>query len=149
MKSSELAKNLARKLRKNQTDVEKLLWEKLLPENLPFSSDFDIDKLISYSLTGGQIELIIKNTAYKLAIEDEPVFNIPGLGKSYLRALQHRDLISVMPDGTRIYEFHPWEKNIRRQKSYVGEDVPILDYLKRLEDMGEDVKQYETIWYYY
>jgi len=84
-----------------------------------------------------------------LSRTDEPVYNIPGLGKSYLRALQHRDLISVLPDGTRIYEFHPWEKNIRRQKSYVGEDVPILDYLKRLEDIGEDVKQYETIWYYY
>jgi len=80
---------------------------------------------------------------------DEPVYNVPGLGKNHLRALQHRDVISVLPDGTRMYEFHPWEKNIRRQKSYVGEDVPILDYLKRLENMGEDVSQYETIWYYY
>ncbi|MCP4581534.1 MAG: KamA family radical SAM protein [candidate division Zixibacteria bacterium] len=84
-----------------------------------------------------------------LSRTDEAVYNVPGLGKNYLRALQHRDLISVLPDGTRVYEFHPWEKNIRRQKSHVGEDVPLLDYLKRLEDMGEDVKQYETIWYYY
>jgi lysine 2,3-aminomutase len=84
-----------------------------------------------------------------LSRTDEPVYNVPGLGKNHLRALQHRDVISILPNGTRIYEFHPWEKNIRRQKSYIGEDVPILDYLKRLENMGEDVSQYETIWYYY
>ena len=59
---------------KPEENQRKLLWEKLLPSNLPFSSDFDIDKLSSKKLTGGQIELVIKNTAYKLAIEDEPLF---------------------------------------------------------------------------
>ncbi|MDC0932742.1 ATP-binding protein [Arcobacteraceae bacterium] len=52
----------------------KILWEKLLPDTLPLSDDFDCDKLSLSNLTGGQIELVIKNTAYKLAIEDEPVF---------------------------------------------------------------------------
>ena len=61
---------------KPQEKQRKLLWEKLLPSNLPLCSDFDIDKLISRKLTGGQIELVIKNTAYKLAIEDEPLFKI-------------------------------------------------------------------------
>ncbi len=80
---------------------------------------------------------------------DEAVYNVPALGKNYLRAIQHRDVISILPDGSRLYEFHPWEKNIRRQKSYVGIDVPILNYLQRLEKLGEDIKQYETIWYYF
>ena len=80
---------------------------------------------------------------------DEAVYNVPALGKNYLRAFQHRDVISIMPDGSRVYEFHPWEKNIKRQKSYIGTDVPILDYLLRLQKIGEDVKQYETIWYYF
>ena len=52
------------------------LWEKLLPTNLPLSDDFDINKLSEHDLTGGQIELIIKNTAYKIAVSDEPVFNV-------------------------------------------------------------------------
>jgi SpoVK/Ycf46/Vps4 family AAA+-type ATPase len=52
----------------------KILWKKLLPESLPLSDDFDCDKLSLSNLTGGQIELVIKNTAYKLAIEDDPVF---------------------------------------------------------------------------
>ena len=80
---------------------------------------------------------------------DEPVYNVPALGKNYLRALQHREVISLLPDGSRVYEFHPWEKNIREQKSYVAVDVPILDYLQRLADIGEDISKYETIWYYF
>jgi lysine 2,3-aminomutase len=80
---------------------------------------------------------------------DETVYNLPGFGKNYLRAIQHRQLLSVLPDGSRVYEFHPWEKNIIGQKTYVSVDVPILDYLKRLEEAGEDIRDYETIWYYY
>jgi len=50
------------------------LWEKLLPSNLPLSEDFDINKLAKFDLTGGQIELVIKNTAYKIAVSEEPLF---------------------------------------------------------------------------
>jgi lysine 2,3-aminomutase len=77
------------------------------------------------------------------------VYNVPGLGKNYLRALQHRDLVSVLPDGSRVYEFHPWEKNVIAQDTYLATDVPILDYLERLEAIGEDVREYESIWYYF
>lgn len=85
-----------------------------------------------------------------LARTDEAVFNVPGLGKNYLRARQHRDLLSILPDGSRVYEFHPWEKNISRtSQTYVAKDVPILDYLERLEAIGESASDYSTIWYYY
>jgi SpoVK/Ycf46/Vps4 family AAA+-type ATPase len=50
------------------------LWNKLIPDNLPIEKDFNIQKLSKASLTGGQIEMIIKNTAYKLAVKDEPIF---------------------------------------------------------------------------
>lgn len=80
---------------------------------------------------------------------DEPVYNLPGLGKNYLRAVQHRDLISIRPDGARVYEFHPWEKNVVQRKAYIGTDVPILEYLQRLESSGEDAREYQSIWYYY
>jgi lysine 2,3-aminomutase len=80
---------------------------------------------------------------------DEAVYNVPGLGKNHLRAFQHRDLISVLPDGSRVYDFHPWEKGIAARESYVGADVPVLEYLQRLQDTGEDPRDYESIWYYY
>ena len=78
-----------------------------------------------------------------------PIMYVPGLGKSYLRARQHRDLVSILPNGSRVYEFHPWDKNIFEQKNYIGTDVPILDYLERLKSIGEKIEDYETIWYYY
>jgi lysine 2,3-aminomutase len=85
-----------------------------------------------------------------LSRTDEAVYNVPGLGKNYLRAALHRDLIAILPDGARLYEFHPWEKNISTHlKTHLSEDVPILDYLLRLDAIGENVYDYETIWYYY
>ncbi len=81
---------------------------------------------------------------------DEAVYNVPGMGKNYLRARQHRDLISILPNGARLYEFHAWEKNISTTRStYISEDVPILEYLQRLDAIGEDIADYETIWYYF
>jgi lysine 2,3-aminomutase len=80
---------------------------------------------------------------------DEAVYNVPGLGKTYLRAFQHRDLLAIMPDGSRVYEFHPWEKNISPRRTYVGQDVPVLEYLERLEAAGEEPADYSSIWYYF
>jgi lysine 2,3-aminomutase len=80
---------------------------------------------------------------------DEAVYNVPRLGKNYLRALQHRDLIGILPDGRRVYEFHPWEKMIKLQETFVIPDVPILTYLEKLETRGEDPRDYESIWYYF
>ncbi|HUU52946.1 MAG TPA: KamA family radical SAM protein [Candidatus Heimdallarchaeota archaeon] len=80
---------------------------------------------------------------------DEIVFNVPGLGKNYLRALQHHDVISILPDGRRVYEFHPWEKKLALADTYVYTDVSIYEYLKKLKNIGENVSDYKTIWYYY
>lgn len=50
------------------------LWKLALPEALPLSQNFDINRLAKYELSGGQIEMMVKNTAYKIAIEEEPCF---------------------------------------------------------------------------
>ena len=80
---------------------------------------------------------------------DEIVFNVPKLGKNYLRASQHHDIISILPDGRRVYEFHPWEKKLSLMDTYIYTDVSIYDYLKRLKQIGENPSHYKTIWYYY
>jgi lysine 2,3-aminomutase len=80
---------------------------------------------------------------------DEIVFNVPGLGKNYLRAIQHHDVISIRPDGRRIYEFHPWEKKLSLADTYVYTDVSIYKYLGKLRAYGEDISDYKTIWYYF
>lgn len=80
---------------------------------------------------------------------DEIVFNVPRLGKNYLRAWQNKDIITILPDGRRVYEFHPWEKKLSLMDTYVYTDVSIYNYIKRLKKDGEQMKDYETIWYYY
>ena len=52
------------------------LWKNLISEELPLEDGFDIEELASHELTGGQIELVIKNTAYKIAAMDEPLFKL-------------------------------------------------------------------------
>ena len=79
---------------------------------------------------------------------DEAVLNIPGLGKNYLRAIQHRDLLTVLPDGKRIYEFHPWEKNLVSCQTYLYKDIANLDYLRRLSEIGENPEDYDSICFY-
>jgi lysine 2,3-aminomutase len=80
---------------------------------------------------------------------DEIVFNVPRLGKNYLRAVQHHDVISILPDGRRVYEFHPWEKKLALADTYLYTDVSIYKYLQRLKSIGENIADYKTIWYYY
>ena len=55
-------------------EQRKKLWEFAIPASLPMCENFDVSKLTKYELSGGQIEMIVKNTAYKLALEDEPLF---------------------------------------------------------------------------
>ena len=80
---------------------------------------------------------------------DEAVFNVPGLGKSHLRAKQDRELVAIRPDGRRVYIFHPWEKGIAPVGPWPYVDVSIREYLDRLAGFGEDPSDYETIWTYY
>jgi len=80
---------------------------------------------------------------------DEPVFNVPKLGKNHLRAMQDHRLVMIRPDGCRVYEFHPWEKNIKPVPPYNYVDVPIYDYLEEMAARGENIRDYRTIWFYY
>jgi lysine 2,3-aminomutase len=80
---------------------------------------------------------------------DAPVYNIPRLGKHNVIAWQHHRVVSVLPDGRRVYEFQPWEKNITPEEAYVEADVSIYDFLDMLRDRGENVREYESIWYYF
>jgi lysine 2,3-aminomutase len=82
---------------------------------------------------------------------EEPVFNVPRLGKNHLRAWQDHELIMIRPDGRRVYLWHPWEKNIQLVDPYIYTDiVSIKMYLDKLQEVfGEDPEDYKSIWYYY
>lgn len=52
------------------------LWNLMLPKDAPYDKKFDVKELSKYVLTGGQINLIVKNTAYKVAVDDKPIFSL-------------------------------------------------------------------------
>jgi len=62
------------KFEKPSFKERKKLWQLKLPTNAEYEENFDINKLSSYELTGAQIEVIIKNTALKVAMRKKPVF---------------------------------------------------------------------------
>jgi len=52
------------------------LWKKMLPLDAPYEDNFSYKELAKYALTGGQINLIIKNTAYKVAVREKAIFTL-------------------------------------------------------------------------
>jgi len=52
------------------------LWEIKLPKEAEYEEGFDIKELAKPQLSGAEIELIIKNTALKVALRKKPVFKI-------------------------------------------------------------------------
>ncbi len=62
---------------KRPTKAQRIkLWQKMLPQNAPYEEGFDSEKLSHFDLTGGQINLIIKNCAYAVATQEEPLFTM-------------------------------------------------------------------------
>lgn len=80
---------------------------------------------------------------------DRAVFNLPKLGKNNLVSWQDHDYIMILDNGSRIYEFYPWEKYMAPVDTYIFEDEPIYDFLNRIVESGEDLDDYKTIWYYF
>jgi lysine 2,3-aminomutase len=80
---------------------------------------------------------------------DMNVLNIPGVGKS----LTFR-VIGITYDGRRILEFdHDYERFhspiiYKMEKVIVIESKSIGEYLKQLEEMGEDISEYRNIYGY-
>ncbi|HZJ73519.1 MAG TPA: KamA family protein [Perlabentimonas sp.] len=80
---------------------------------------------------------------------DRSVINLPGVGKS----LTFRT-IGITRWGRRILEFDydhtRWHSPIINQNSKVViiESKPIGEYINQLEDMGEDTKDYKSVWGY-
>jgi len=52
------------------------LWRRMLPENALYCENFQIEELAKFELTGGQIKVILKNTALRVAVKNEPIFEL-------------------------------------------------------------------------
>jgi len=53
-----------------------LLWQKLLPESAIYEENFSVEDLAKHELSGGQVKLVLKNCALRVAIKEEPIFTM-------------------------------------------------------------------------
>ncbi len=80
---------------------------------------------------------------------DRSVLNLPGIGKSMTFRL-----IGITPDGKRILEFdHDHTRNHspiinKMGKIYICENKSLYSYLCQLQNLGEDISDYQSIWNY-
>ncbi len=63
------------------------LWEKMLPKEALYEEAFDVKRVAKYELTGGQIKVVIKNTALNVAVKSDPIFTIAEFEKAIKREL--------------------------------------------------------------
>lgn len=57
------------------SEQRKIIWEKQIPHKAKYDKDFNINELNKFELSGGQINLIIKNTALKVACRNNKEFS--------------------------------------------------------------------------
>jgi lysine 2,3-aminomutase len=96
-----------------------------------------------------EVNLFLQNKKRPFIATDRSVLNLPGIGKSMTFRL-----IGITNEGKRILCFD--HDTTRRHspvikesgKIYITENKSILAYLKQLEDLGEDIKTYQSIWEY-
>jgi AAA+ superfamily predicted ATPase len=61
------------------------LWQNMLPQNADYEENFSIEALAHAELTGGQIKVIIKNTALAVAVKELPIFTNEDFNAAILR----------------------------------------------------------------
>jgi len=107
--------------------------------NIPKQPEFMVERLRSIRATGKSPFLA----------SDRNVINLPGVGKS----LTFRT-IGITPRGRRILEFDHdhtrWHSPIIHSmgKVVIVESKPVGEYFNQLEEMGEDVDEYASLWGY-
>lgn len=99
--------------------------------------------------TGKNIEHFLKENGLPFAATDRNVLNLPAIGKSMTFST-----VGITKEGKRILKF---EHDAGRRHSpiihnmgevYIVENKSIAAYLRQLEDMGENSKDYCSIWGY-
>ncbi|MFW5619234.1 MAG: ATP-binding protein, partial [Campylobacter hyointestinalis] len=63
------------------------IWQKIIPQNASFEEDFSLEELAKFELSGAQIVLVLKNTALKVACDDEGIFTMEAFEKEIKREL--------------------------------------------------------------
>jgi len=116
-------------------------------------SETEIDVLATSLMSapdpGAALRRYLRTQKRTVVATDRNVLNLPAIGKSMTFKL-----IGFMPDGRRILQFDHDANRLhspvihRIGKVNILESRSIASYLRQLSRMGEDTKDYATIWNY-
>lgn len=132
---------------------ERLVQERQEEKYIGRICDEDFDKMRNLANSTENFTENLKNLCTNDKIpfvsSDRSILNLPGVGKS----MTYRT-IGITNDGRRILEF---DHDTTRKHSPVVEQMgtviiieskSIRSYLRQMEKMGEDIREYKTIWGY-
>lgn len=118
---------------------------------IPKEKQKELYRLIRYERPlGKKLSVFLKENHLLFAATDRSVLNLPAIGKS----MTFRT-VGLTPEGKRILKFdHDTGRRHspiidRMGEVYIVENKSVAAYLRQLQDMGEDVREYISIWNYF
>lgn len=117
---------------------------------IPKKKQKELYRLIRYERPlGKKLSGFLKENRLFFAATDRNVLNLPAIGKS----MTFRT-VGLTAEGKRILQFdHDTGRRHspiidRMGKVYIVENKSVAAYLRQLQEMGEDVREYRSIWNY-
>lgn len=117
---------------------------------IPEDKQKELDELVKKQrLQGRKLTAFLKENQLLFAATDRSVLNLPAIGKSMTFTT-----IGLTPEGKRILKF---DHDAGRRHSpiidqmgevFIVENKSVAAYLRQLLAMGEDLKEYKSIWNY-
>jgi len=133
----------------NARMVQEKAEEKYLG-NIPAKYHEELQKVHHFASSVPQlIQLLREKEGIPFLATDRNIMNLPGLGKS----LKFR-AIGIAADGRRILRFKHDENRHQSPMIKKTGDIVIIEsksiakYLKQIESMGQNIREYQTIWGY-
>lgn len=133
----------------NSRSLQEQLEEKVFG-SVPADKQTELHRIIRTERPlGKKLLQFLKNNQLLFAATDRSVLNLPAIGKSMTYTT-----IGITAEGKRILQFQ--HDTGRRHspiidqmgKIYIVENKSVAAYLRQLQKMGEDVKEYISIWGY-
>ena len=117
---------------------------------IPKEKQKELYRLIRYERPlGKKLSGFLKENRLLFAATDRSVLNLPAIGKSMTF-----QMVGLTTEGKRILKFdHDTGRRHspiidRMGEVYIVENKSVAAYLRQLQDMGEDVQEYISIWNY-
>lgn len=133
----------------NSRSIQEQQEEKVFGR-IPVDKQKELYRLVLHNRPlGKKLVQFLKDNQLLFAATDRNVLNLPAIGKSMTFKT-----IGLTADGKRILKFeHDSGRRHspiidRMGKVFIVENKSVAAYLRQLQEMGEDVKEYTSIWNY-